>query len=195
MLVRVEELNERPVAGAPLPHLRQPGARQRGRRGRASPGSPATSPVPRRSSRRRCRRCAEPGLRRHRTSTVRPDGHVDEREAFIRQAYEEADDDPARSRGSSWARTPTTFVSSDHGFAPRFSSSTPARCSSISGCCRIRRPRTAAPPPVRRSARRRRAGSVVRGDGVLLNLAGRDPVGGGFRRWRRPTRRRPSQRS
>jgi hypothetical protein len=47
-----------------------------------------------------------------------PDGRVDEREGFIRQAYESADDFLALAQ--KLLAKETTFVSSDHGFAPQF---------------------------------------------------------------------------
>ena len=47
MLVKVEELTERPVARAPVPHLGDPSDRHAGRRGRASPASRRLRRVPR----------------------------------------------------------------------------------------------------------------------------------------------------
>ena len=47
------------------------------------------------------------------------DGRVAEREAYIRTAYEEADEVLTLAR-SLVGKNPTTFVSSDHGFAPQF---------------------------------------------------------------------------
>ena len=47
------------------------------------------------------------------------DGRVAEREAYIRTAYEEADEVLTLAR-SLVGNNPTTFVSSDHGFAPQF---------------------------------------------------------------------------
>ena len=78
-----------------------------------------------------------------------------------------------RPRPDDVRRRPTT--------ASRRSSrrSTPARCSSTSACCRRRRRRTAARRPARRSARRRRAGPAATVQ-IYLNLAGRDPAGGGL---------------
>ena len=48
-----------------------------------------------------------------------PDGRVAAREAFIRTAYEEADEVLTRAR-ELMGRDPATFVASDHGFAPQF---------------------------------------------------------------------------
>ena len=47
-----------------------------------------------------------------------PDGRVAERTGFIRSAYEGAD--RFLSLAQSLLHDPTTFVSSDHGFAPQF---------------------------------------------------------------------------
>ena len=48
-----------------------------------------------------------------------PDGRVDEREGYIQAAYEEADETLALAR-ELMGDEPTTFVSSDHGFAPQW---------------------------------------------------------------------------
>ena len=48
-----------------------------------------------------------------------PDGRVAQREAFIRTAYEEADETLTLARDLAGGN-PVTFVSSDHGFAPQF---------------------------------------------------------------------------
>ena len=48
-----------------------------------------------------------------------PDGRVDEREGYIEAAYEEADGTLALAR-ELMGDEPTTFVSSDHGFAPQW---------------------------------------------------------------------------
>ncbi|MPV37274.1 5'-nucleotidase C-terminal domain-containing protein [Georgenia subflava] len=47
------------------------------------------------------------------------DGRVDAREGFIRQAYAESDETLELARDL-LGRNPTTFVASDHGFAPQF---------------------------------------------------------------------------
>ena len=47
------------------------------------------------------------------------DGRVSQREGFIRAAYQEADAFLTKAR-SLMGKDPTTFVSSDHGFAPQF---------------------------------------------------------------------------
>src|SRR3954470_212877 len=48
-----------------------------------------------------------------------PDGRVAERTEFVQTAYAEADELLTLSR-KLMGRNPTTFVSSDHGFAPQF---------------------------------------------------------------------------
>jgi hypothetical protein len=49
-----------------------------------------------------------------------PDGRVAQREAFIRSAYEEADDTLELAQNLLAGKKTTTFVGSDHGFAPQF---------------------------------------------------------------------------
>ena len=54
------------------------------------------------------------------SSTASPDGRVAAREGFLRTAYEEADETLTLARHADAATNPTTFVASDHGFAPQF---------------------------------------------------------------------------
>jgi hypothetical protein len=49
-----------------------------------------------------------------------PDGRVAEREAFIRRAYEGAGQTLQLARSLMGGVGVTTFVASDHGFAPQF---------------------------------------------------------------------------
>ena len=49
-----------------------------------------------------------------------PDGRVDEREGYIRTAYQEADETLALGRELMGKDDTTVFVSSDHGFAPQW---------------------------------------------------------------------------
>ncbi len=106
------------------------------------------------------------------------DDRVDEREGFIRRAYEGADATLALVR-SHMEDNVTTFVSSDHGFAPQFLAidaskvlvdlgllSTPQ----TSNC------RTATGETIGK-AKACWAGGTVQ---VYLNLAGRDPADSGF---------------
>ena len=107
-----------------------------------------------------------------------PDHRVREREQYIRRAYQGADDTLRLARRL-MGDDPTTFVSSDHGFAPQFAAvdaskvlvdlgllSTPQ----TSNC------RTAAGETIGR-AKACWAGGTVQ---VYLNLAGRDPVVAGI---------------
>ena len=120
-----------------------------------------------------------------------PDGRVQQREAFIRRAYEGADTTMRLAQDAAGQATPTTFVGSDHGSRRSSWPSTPARCWSTSACCPSRRPRTAARPTGETIGKAKAcwAGGAVQ---IYLNLAGRDP---GRRRrcnrWQLPTRRRP----
>ena len=77
------------------------------------------APVPRPRLADPARRRTEPRVRR-RPPQRRPDGRVAEREAFIRTAYEEADDTSDTRAERSMGKKTTTFVASDHGFAPQF---------------------------------------------------------------------------
>jgi 2',3'-cyclic-nucleotide 2'-phosphodiesterase (5'-nucleotidase family) len=106
------------------------------------------------------------------------DHRVRSRRAFIRAAYAESDDTLRLAR-SLVGRNPTTFVGSDHGFAPQFLAvdasqvlvdlkllSTPQ----TSNC----RPATGETIGMAKACW---AGGAVQ---IYLNLAGRDPAGGGF---------------
>jgi 2',3'-cyclic-nucleotide 2'-phosphodiesterase (5'-nucleotidase family) len=107
-----------------------------------------------------------------------PDGRVDEREGFIREAYRESDQTLALAR-SLMGKDPTTFVASDHGFAPQFLAIDASKVlvdlgllsrSQTSNC------RPASGETIGK-AKACWAGGAVQ---VYLNLAGRDPAGGGF---------------
>ena len=89
------------------------------------------------------------------------DHRVDTREGYLVAAYKGADRQLKLARDL-MGRDPTTFVSSDHGFAPQFAA---IDASKVAG-----RPRPAEqapdlqlpdPPPARRSARRRPAGPAA----------------------------------
>ncbi len=90
-----------------------------------------------------------------------PDGRVAEREAFIERAYQGADATMRLAQEQLADPGLTTFVGSDHGFAPSSRRSTPARSSSTSASSRSRRPRTADRRPGRPSARPRPAGPAA----------------------------------
>jgi 2',3'-cyclic-nucleotide 2'-phosphodiesterase (5'-nucleotidase family)/predicted AlkP superfamily phosphohydrolase/phosphomutase len=107
-----------------------------------------------------------------------PDGRVAQREAFLQEAYEGADAQLTLAR-SLMGGNPTTFVASDHGFAPQFLAVDASKVlvdlgllskSQTSNC------RPAAGETIGK-AKACWAGGTVQ---IYLNLAGRDPAGGGF---------------
>lgn len=103
-----------------------------------------------------------------------PDGRVAEREAFIRRAYEGADATLKLTRGL-MGKDPTTFVSSDHGFAPQFLAVDASKVLVDLGL--LSRPQTSNCRPATGEtigkAKACWAGGTVQ---IYLNLAGRDPV-------------------
>ena len=107
-----------------------------------------------------------------------PDGRVAEREEFIRTAYEEADETLALAR-SLMGKDPTTFVSSDHGFAPQFLAIDASQPLVELGL--LSRPQTSNCRPATGEtigkAKVCWAGGAAQ---IYLNVAGRDPAGGGF---------------
>ena len=106
------------------------------------------------------------------------DGRVAAREAFIRTAYQEADDVLTRAR-ELMGKDPTTFVASDHGFAPQFLAIDASQPLVELGL--LSRPQTSNCRPATGEtigkAKACWAGGALQ---IYLNLAGRDPVGGGF---------------
>nr|WP_258562740.1 5'-nucleotidase C-terminal domain-containing protein [Nocardioides sp. MAH-18] len=107
-----------------------------------------------------------------------PDGRVRQREAFIREAYAESDATLKLAR-SLTGRDPTTFVSSDHGFAPQFLAIDASKPLVDLGL--LSRPQTSNCRPATGEtigkAKACWAGGALQ---VYLNLAGRNPAGGGF---------------
>ncbi len=107
-----------------------------------------------------------------------PDGRVDEREEFIRTAYEEADDVLHTAR-KLLKGDPTTFVASDHGFAPQFLAIDASKPLVDLGL--LSKPQTSNCRPASGEtigkAKACWAGGAVQ---IYLNVAGRDPAGGGF---------------
>ena len=120
------------------------------------------------------------------------DGRVAAREAFIRTAYEEADEVLSKARalmdddftGVRKGKGPkfpdvTTFVSSDHGFAPQFLAIDASKPLVDLGL--LSRPQTSNCRPATGEtigkAKACWAGGALQ---VYLNVAGRDPAGGGF---------------
>ena len=107
-----------------------------------------------------------------------PDGRVAAREGFLRTAYQESDETLTLARRL-LGEDPTTFVSSDHGFAPQFlaiDASLPLVDMGL-----LSRPQTSNCRPATGEtigkAKACWAGGAVQ---IYLNVAGRDPAGGGF---------------
>ena len=107
-----------------------------------------------------------------------PDGRVAAREAFIRTAYREADEVLTRAR-ELMGKDPTTFVASDHGFAPQFLAIDASKPLVDMGL--LSRPQTSNCRPATGEtigkAKACWAGGALQ---IYLNVAGRDPAGGGF---------------
>jgi hypothetical protein len=108
-----------------------------------------------------------------------PDHRVRERKAFIREAYEEADATMRLAQRRLRDRDLTTFVASDHGFAPQFAAIDASKVLVDLGL--LSRPQTSNCRPATGEtigkAKACFAGGAVQ---IYLNLAGRDPAGGGF---------------
>jgi 2',3'-cyclic-nucleotide 2'-phosphodiesterase (5'-nucleotidase family)/predicted AlkP superfamily phosphohydrolase/phosphomutase len=106
------------------------------------------------------------------------DGRVAAREAFIRTAYQEADAVLTRAR-ELMGKDPTTFVASDHGFAPQFLAIDASQPLVEMGL--LSRPQTSNCRPATGEtigkAKACWAGGALQ---IYLNLAGRDPAGGGL---------------
>ncbi|MGH3099597.1 MAG: metallophosphoesterase, partial [Thermoleophilia bacterium] len=102
-----------------------------------------------------------------------------EREAFIREAYQEADTTMRLAQKHLRDRDLTTFVSSDHGFAPQFAAIDASKVLVDLGL--LSRPQTSNCRPATGEtigkAKACYAGGALQ---IYLNLAGRDPAGGGF---------------
>jgi 2',3'-cyclic-nucleotide 2'-phosphodiesterase (5'-nucleotidase family)/predicted AlkP superfamily phosphohydrolase/phosphomutase len=107
-----------------------------------------------------------------------PDGRVAERTAFIQRAYQGADSTLALGQSLMPANV-TTFVSSDHGFAPQFLAIDASKVLVDLGL--LSKPQTSNCRPATGEtigkAKACFAGGALQ---VYLNLAGRDPAGGGF---------------
>jgi 2',3'-cyclic-nucleotide 2'-phosphodiesterase (5'-nucleotidase family) len=106
------------------------------------------------------------------------DHRVREREHFIREAYQEADELLALSR-KLVAKDPTTFVSSDHGFAPQFLGVDASKPLVDLGL--LSTPQTSNCRPATGETIGKAKVCIAGGTAqIYLNLAGRDPAGGGF---------------
>jgi 2',3'-cyclic-nucleotide 2'-phosphodiesterase (5'-nucleotidase family) len=107
-----------------------------------------------------------------------PDHRVRERERFLRRAYQGADA-TMRLAQHELGKDPTTFVSSDHGFAPQFAAIDASKVLVDLGL--LSRPQTSNCRPATGEtigkAKACWAGGTVQ---IYLNLAGRDPAGGGL---------------
>jgi 2',3'-cyclic-nucleotide 2'-phosphodiesterase (5'-nucleotidase family)/predicted AlkP superfamily pyrophosphatase or phosphodiesterase len=106
-----------------------------------------------------------------------PDGRVAQRTEFIRSAYAGADEFMMRTQ---WLLGgPDTFVSSDHGFAPQFAAIDASKVLVDLGL--LSTPQTSNCRPAAGEtigkAKACWAGGTVQ---IYLNLAGRDPAGGGL---------------
>ena len=103
-----------------------------------------------------------------------PDGRVAQREAFIRTAYQEADETLTLARDLAGGN-PVTFVSSDHGFAPQFlaiDASKPLVDLGLLSKPQTSNCRTAVGETIG-SAKACWAGGALQ---IYLNVVGRDPV-------------------
>ncbi len=107
-----------------------------------------------------------------------PDGRVAQRTAFIQRAYKGADATLALVQ-SLMPNNSSTFVSSDHGFAPQFLAIDASKVLVDLGL--LSRPQTSNCRPATGEtigkAKACWAGGTVQ---IYLNLAGRDPAGGGL---------------
>jgi 2',3'-cyclic-nucleotide 2'-phosphodiesterase (5'-nucleotidase family)/predicted AlkP superfamily phosphohydrolase/phosphomutase len=108
-----------------------------------------------------------------------PDGRVTQREGFIRRAYRGADHTMRLAQKHMRDRNLTTFVSSDHGFAPQFLAIDASKVLVDLGLLAL--PQTSnCRPAVGETIGKAKAcwaGGTVQ---IYLNLAGRDPAGGGL---------------
>jgi 2',3'-cyclic-nucleotide 2'-phosphodiesterase (5'-nucleotidase family) len=107
-----------------------------------------------------------------------PDGRVAQRTAFIQRAYSGADSTLALIQ-SLMPNNISTFVSSDHGFAPQFAAIDASKVLVDLGL--LSKPQTSNCRPATGEtigkAKACWAGGTVQ---IYLNLAGRDPAGGGL---------------
>ena len=106
-----------------------------------------------------------------------PDGRVAQRTEFVRRAYQGADE--LLTLAQDLLDDPTTFVSSDHGFAPQFLAIDASQVLVDLGL--LSKPQTSNCRPATGEtigkAKACWAGGTVQ---IYLNLAGRDPAGGGL---------------
>ena len=107
-----------------------------------------------------------------------PDGRVSERDGFLRQAYQGAADTLNLVQSLMGKKT-AVFIAADHGFAPQFLAIDASKVLVDLGL--LSRPQTSNCRPATGEtigkAKACWAGGTVQ---IYLNLAGRDPAGGGF---------------
>jgi 2',3'-cyclic-nucleotide 2'-phosphodiesterase (5'-nucleotidase family) len=105
-----------------------------------------------------------------------PDGRVRQREGFIRRAYKGADATMRLAKKRMRDRDLTTFVSSDHGFAPQFAAIDASKVLVDLGLLSTPQTGNCRPAPTETIGKAKAcwAGGAVQ---IYLNLAGRDPVG------------------
>jgi hypothetical protein len=107
-----------------------------------------------------------------------PDGRAEQRKGFIQRAYQGADSTLALAQSLMKARL-TTFVASDHGFAPQFLAMDASKVLVDLGL--LSHPQTSNCRPASGEtigkAKACWAGGTVQ---IYLNLAGREPADGGF---------------
>ena len=108
-----------------------------------------------------------------------PDGRVKQREAFLKRAYQGADATMRLAQERLRDNDLTTFVASDHGFAAQFAAIDASKVLVDMGL--LSRPQTSNCRPATGEtigkAKACWAGGALQ---IYLNLAARDPAGGGF---------------
>ncbi|MGH9134799.1 MAG: 5'-nucleotidase C-terminal domain-containing protein [Ilumatobacteraceae bacterium] len=108
-----------------------------------------------------------------------PDGRFDERESFIRRAYQGSDATMRLAQKHLRDRDLTTFVASDHGFAAQFAAIDASKVLVDLGLLSVPQTSNCRPGSGETIGKAKAcwAGGTVQ---IYLNLAGRDPAGGGF---------------
>ena len=107
-----------------------------------------------------------------------PDGRVAQRQKFLLRAYQGADNTLSLVK-SMMPRDATTFVASDHGFAPQFLAIDASKVLVDLGLLSMPQTSNCRPATGETIGKAKAcwAGGTVQ---IYLNLAGRDPAGGGF---------------
>src|SRR5262249_41144661 len=102
-----------------------------------------------------------------------PDGRVSIREGYISSVYHEADAKLALAR-SLMGGNPTTFATSDHGFAPQWYAVNAAKILTDAGLQTPEQPSNCRAATTTNQAKACWAGGTAQ---IYVNLAGRDPGG------------------